>query len=61
MYYTVYISSFANDRVTGNEVAIKKITRPFAHPITAKRTYREFMILNLANHINVMLFLIHSA
>uniref|UniRef100_A0A914YMB6 Stress-activated protein kinase JNK n=1 Tax=Panagrolaimus superbus TaxID=310955 RepID=A0A914YMB6_9BILA len=44
----------AFDTQTQQNVAIKKLTRPFAHPLSAKRTFREFVILNLINHQNVV-------
>jgi len=42
------------DRVTRQNVAIKKLTRPFSNVTHAKRAYREFVILNLVNHRNII-------
>lgn len=44
----------AMDRVTNTKVAIKKLTRPFSNVTHAKRAYREFEILNLVNHRNII-------
>lgn len=44
----------AFDRVTNTKVAIKKLTRPFSNVTHAKRAYREFEIMNLVNHRNII-------
>ncbi|KAI6214397.1 Stress-activated protein kinase JNK [Aphelenchoides besseyi] len=44
----------AFDEVTKENVAIKKLTRPFANVTHAKRAYREFALLNLVNHRNII-------
>uniref|UniRef100_A0AC34FF35 Stress-activated protein kinase JNK n=1 Tax=Panagrolaimus sp. ES5 TaxID=591445 RepID=A0AC34FF35_9BILA len=44
----------ASDSKTQQPVATKKFTRPFADSVLARRTYREFVILNLINHRNVV-------
>lgn len=44
----------ALDCVTNKRVAIKKLTRPFSNVTHAKRAYREFEILNLVNHRNII-------
>uniref|UniRef100_A0A7E4W6Q9 Stress-activated protein kinase JNK n=1 Tax=Panagrellus redivivus TaxID=6233 RepID=A0A7E4W6Q9_PANRE len=44
----------AIDTVTGQRVAIKKLTRPFSNLMHAKRAYREFVIMNLVNHRNII-------
>jgi hypothetical protein len=49
------IFSGAVDNATQSGVAIKKLTRPFATVLAAKRAYREFVVMNLANHKNVNL------
>uniref|UniRef100_A0A914I7C2 Stress-activated protein kinase JNK n=1 Tax=Globodera rostochiensis TaxID=31243 RepID=A0A914I7C2_GLORO len=43
-----------NDLLTKQRVAIKRLTRPFANVIHAKRAYREFEIMNLVNHRNII-------
>ncbi|KAI6192935.1 Stress-activated protein kinase JNK [Aphelenchoides fujianensis] len=37
-----------------NTVAIKKLTRPFSNVTHAKRAYREFALLTLLNHRNII-------
>jgi c-Jun N-terminal kinase len=44
----------ATDRATGQLVAIKKLTRPFSNVTHAKRAYREFVLMNLVNHRNII-------
>uniref|UniRef100_A0A915D2B2 Stress-activated protein kinase JNK n=1 Tax=Ditylenchus dipsaci TaxID=166011 RepID=A0A915D2B2_9BILA len=44
----------ATDRVTRQLVAIKKLTRPFSNVTHAKRAYREFVLMNLVNHRNII-------
>ncbi|CAD5221237.1 unnamed protein product [Bursaphelenchus okinawaensis] len=44
----------AYDNVTCSTVAIKKLTRPFSNVTHAKRAYREFALLNLVNHRNII-------
>ncbi|KAH7710391.1 CMGC/MAPK protein/JNK protein kinase [Aphelenchoides avenae] len=43
----------AYDKATQQNVAIKKLTRPFSNVTHAKRAYREFVLMNLVNHRNV--------
>lgn len=50
-----YISSAAYDTVTQQNVAIKKLSRPFQNVTHAKRAYREFKLMKLVNHKNVSL------
>jgi serine/threonine protein kinase len=45
--------SAATDTVTGSRVAIKKLIKPFAGAIEAKRTYRELVLLQHLHHDNV--------
>ena len=45
--------SAAYDTVTGENVAIKKLSRPFQNVTHAKRAYREFVLMKLVNHKNV--------
>lgn len=40
----------AYDSVTGQNVAIKKLSRPFQNVTHAKRAYREFVLMKLVNH-----------
>jgi len=49
-------SSAAYDTLTGQNVAIKKLSRPFQNVTHAKRAYREFKLMKLVNHKNVGLF-----
>ncbi|KAI1716665.1 protein kinase domain-containing protein [Ditylenchus destructor] len=44
----------ALDRVSGQQVAIKKLTRPFSNVTHAKRAYREFVLMNIVNHRNII-------
>ena len=44
----------AKDRVTGETVAIKKLSRPFQNTIHAKRAYREFVLMRRMNHRNII-------
>ena len=45
--------SAAYDTGTGQNVAIKKLSRPFQNVTHAKRAYREFVLMKLVNHKNV--------
>lgn len=59
--YTVYslrrvCYSAAYDTVTAQNVAIKKLSRPFQNVTHAKRAYREFKLMKLVNHKNVSFF-----
>lgn len=47
--------SAAYDQITGENVAIKKLSRPFQNVTHAKRAYREFVLMKLVNHKNVSL------
>ncbi|KAL1242877.1 Stress-activated protein kinase JNK [Trichinella spiralis] len=44
----------ANDIVSGRNVAIKKLSRPFQNVTHAKRAYREFKLMKLVNHKNII-------
>lgn len=44
----------ALDTVTKTWVAIKKLSRPFQNQTHAKRAYREFVIMKLVNHKNII-------
>ncbi|ESO85803.1 hypothetical protein LOTGIDRAFT_130390 [Lottia gigantea] len=44
----------ANDTDTGQNVAIKKLSRPFQNVTHAKRAYREFVLMKLVNHKNII-------
>ena len=52
--------SAAFDQITGENVAIKKLSRPFQNVTHAKRAYREFVLMKLVNHKNVSRFKIYS-
>lgn len=45
--------SAAFDTVAAQNVAIKKLSRPFQNVTHAKRAYREFKLMKLVNHKNV--------
>lgn len=51
-----FIFSAAYDTVTAQNVAIKKLSRPFQNVTHAKRAYREFKLMKLVNHKNVSSF-----
>ncbi len=44
----------AYDTVTQQNVAIKKLSRPFQNVTHAKRAYREFKLMKLVNHKNII-------
>lgn len=44
----------AKDNLTGRNVAIKKVMKPFSTPVLAKRTYRELKLLNHLRHENLI-------
>ncbi|XP_077298255.1 mitogen-activated protein kinase dJNK isoform X6 [Arctopsyche grandis] len=44
----------AFDTVTQQNVAIKKLSRPFQNVTHAKRAYREFKLMKLVNHKNII-------
>ncbi|KAF7489166.1 Stress-activated protein kinase JNK [Sarcoptes scabiei] len=44
----------AYDRLFDREVAIKKLSKPFQNVTHAKRAYREFKIMQLVNHKNII-------
>lgn len=48
-----FLSSSARDQLTNQNVAIKKIMKPFSTPVLAKRTYRELKLLKHLRHENV--------
>jgi serine/threonine protein kinase len=45
--------SSAKDQLTGQNVAVKKIMKPFSTPVLSKRTYRELKLLKHLKHENV--------
>jgi p38 MAP kinase len=45
----------ARDQLTNQNVAVKKIMKPFSTPVLAKRTYRELKLLKHLKHENVSL------
>ncbi|KAJ5082018.1 hypothetical protein N7532_011061 [Penicillium argentinense] len=44
----------AHDSITNKTVAVKKIGKPFNHPILSKRTYREIHLLSNLRHDNLI-------
>ncbi|CAM1298545.1 MAPK10 (predicted) [Pycnogonum litorale] len=44
----------AYDSITQQNVAIKKLSRPFQNVTHAKRAYREFKLMKLVNHKNII-------
>ncbi|CAH8289051.1 unnamed protein product [Schistosoma intercalatum] len=44
----------AYDSVLKQDVAIKKLARPFQNVTHAKRAYREFVLMKLVNHKNII-------
>ena len=52
---TKFCFSAACDTISGQNVAIKKLSRPFQNVTHAKRAYREFVLMKLVNHKNVSL------
>lgn len=51
-FHFVFYSA-AYDTITKQNVAIKKLSRPFQNVTHAKRAYREFKLMKLVNHKNV--------
>ena len=51
--YCVFFSA-AYDTATKQNVAIKKLSRPFQNVTHAKRAYREFKLMKLVNHKNII-------
>jgi serine/threonine protein kinase len=54
-FFFFFCYSAAYDTVTQQNVAIKKLSRPFQNVTHAKRAYREFKLMKLVNHKNVSL------
>ena len=54
--YLFFFFSAAYDTVTQQNVAIKKLSRPFQNVTHAKRAFREFKLMKLVNHKNVRFF-----
>ena len=46
--------SAAYDKLLERDVAIKKLSRPFQNVTHAKRAFREFKIMQLVNHKNII-------
>ncbi|CAO3687977.1 unnamed protein product [Umbelopsis ramanniana] len=44
----------AKDQLTGANVAVKKIMKPFSTPVLSKRTYRELKLLKALKHENII-------
>ncbi len=55
-----FVCSAAYDSVTQQNVAIKKLSRPFQNVTHAKRAYREFKLMKLVNHKNVRANMVFS-
>jgi serine/threonine protein kinase len=53
--------SSAKDQLTGSNVAVKKIMKPFSTPVLSKRTYRELKLLKHLKHENVGVFPMHES
>lgn len=49
----IWCPSSAKDQLTGQNVAVKKIMKPFSTPVLSKRTYRELKLLKHLKHENV--------
>lgn len=47
----------AYDEILKQNVAIKKLSKPFQNSTHAKRAYREFCIMKLVNHKNIICLL----
>lgn len=45
--------SEAYDTISQQNVAIKKLWKPFQNVVYAKRAYREFKLMKIVNHVNV--------
>lgn len=50
---SLLINSSATNTATGDQVAIKKLSRPFQTTMHAKRSFRELKLLRHMNHENV--------
>jgi serine/threonine protein kinase len=50
------LHSSARDNLTGQNVAVKKIMKPFSTPVLSKRTYRELKLLKHLKHENVWIW-----
>ena len=50
---SLLINSSATNSATGEQVAIKKLSRPFQTTMHAKRSFRELKLLRHMNHENV--------
>jgi len=53
----IHLRSSAKDNLTGQNVAVKKIMKPFSTPVLSKRTYRELKLLKHLKHENVGLWI----
>lgn len=59
IFHFIYSTfSAAYDTATQQNVAIKKLSRPFQNVTHAKRAYREFKLMKLVNHKNVSVLVI---
>lgn len=55
------MASSAKDQLTGQNVAVKKIMKPFSTPVLSKRTYRELKLLKHLKHENVSIWPVRGA
>lgn len=58
--FITLLSSSATDSTISNEIAIKKLSRPFQSVMHAKRAYREMRLLKHMRHENVSIIVIHD-
>ena len=49
-----YFRSASYDKLLERDVAIKKLSRPFQNVTHAKRAFREFKIMQLVDHKNII-------
>ena len=50
----LFTCSAAHDKLFDRDVAIKKLSKPFQNVTHAKRAFREFKIMQLVNHKNII-------
>ncbi|PIO71981.1 kinase domain protein [Teladorsagia circumcincta] len=54
-YFPIFIRArSADDTLTGTKVAIKKMQQPFVMTMSARRAYREFILLTTIKHPNII-------
>lgn len=52
LLFSAFSASY--DRLLERDVAIKKLSRPFQNVTHAKRAFREFKIMQIVNHKNII-------